>query len=197
MWTEIRPEKALYPHFRRWIDASFPQSEALKTDANRSVVFSEDVSKQGVEHGGLWSRPDLAAAVFAKGKYKPDWSALLYSFEVKTYSGLESSAVYEAFAHTRYVNYSYLCWQSPDALDEKSRRIIALCKEYGLGVVTCSNPKSLNSFQVRISAKYQEIDTQDFDDFIEQRFGTGIKRAISQWLSANGWNFPDETRGLT
>jgi len=195
MFTEVRPEAALYKPFNLWINAGFPRSGAMQSNPDHSMLFSEDVSQRGVEAGGLWSRPDLAAVVYSRGKYRPEWTAHLYSFELKTHSGLNVSAVYEAFAHTRYVNFSYLCWQTPDPENAQSKSIIDLCSEYGVGAITCFDPAKLSSFKVHLKANHSVTTTTDFDSFVSRRFRPETQIRISDWLASNGWRFPSENEG--
>jgi len=195
--ADIRSEEELYPLVRQWLESEFLSSGAVETHAKNRQIFTEDVSQQADGSGGLWSRPDLAAAVYSRARYVPSWAADLYSFEVKTRSGVTQSSVYEAFAHTRFVNYSYLVWQgnSPDATRKSG--ILELCSQFGLGAITMSDPGKLSSYSVEVVAARREITPSTFDAFIRERFSEQKKAAIRDWLAVNGWARTDsDDRGI-
>lgn len=185
--TFIRPEAALYPMVHKWLQSDFKSSPAVEASAANLVVFTDDVSEQATQTGGLWSQPDLAAAVFSKATYVPRWTADLYSFEVKTGDGISQTSVYEAFAHTRFVNFSYLIWQVLPDLRPVDLRIIALCESYGLGAVTTISPDDPTSYRIHLTARRKETPPFAFDQFVRERFKPQVKRAIEDWLSSNGW----------
>jgi hypothetical protein len=183
----VRPESALYPLVHRWLQADFKASEAMRAEARNAVTFTDNIAEQGTRHGGLWSQPDLAAVVYAKARYLPHWTADLYSFEVKTGDGIGQEAVYEAFAHTRFVNFSYLVWQVPIAQRDIDNRVLDLCQKFGLGALITPEPDDPRSYRVVHTPLRRETPPSTFDQFISERFSEQTKRAIQGWLSAAGW----------
>lgn len=171
----------------KWLNTQFTRSGALIDVSDQTQIFVSDISQQGIDEGGLWSRPDLAVVAYTRSKFIPSWHTSIYSFEVKTADGIDQSSVYEAFAHTRYVNYSYLVWQSPRSLSESGRRIVALCREFSIGAITAENPDDPYCYEVWCEAKRVNIDAPLGDSFITQRLPKGDKEQILNWLQRNGW----------
>lgn len=178
----IRPERKLYPLVMRWLNTQFRRSTALVDHTDRTQLFAVDISQQGIDDGGLWSRPDLAVIAYTRSKFIPYWTTSIYSFEIKTADGVNQFSVYESFAHTRYVNYSYLFWQALDELSESERRIVALCKEFEIGAITAEDPNNPNNYKVWCESKYRSINPSQFDSFITQRLSPEEQEKILNWL---------------
>ena len=182
----IQPETKLYPLVLAWLNSRFRVSGALPELTERSEIFASDISQVPSEEGGLWSRPDLAALVFTRGKYVPYWTFSLCSFEIKTAKGMNTSAIYEAFAHTRFAHYSILFWQSKQD-DAKLVEWLNLCSQFGLGAITAEEPNQPSSYVLHLQPKRTSVDNSTIDAFIGDRFNNEKKRRISGWLKAQGW----------
>lgn len=183
----VSPESALYPMVLRWVDTQLIASGLIEGRAQSTVVFSANVSQQAAGDGGLWSRPDLAAVVYTPARFLPSWQAELYSFEVKTFDGIGQAAVYEAFSHTRFANYSLLVWQDGPALSRNSELVIDLCRQYGVGALTASDPRIPHSYEVQVKPQYFVVSPTGFDSFVIERFPAAKRREIENWLAGNGW----------
>ena len=184
---EVKPEIKLYPHVLRWLHMDFRTSDALIGGDIQSTLFSADVSQKKSDIGGHWSRPDLATIAYRRGVFTPSWEASIYSFEVKCYSTINQAAVYEAVAHTRFVHYSYLLWQDEEMPNKQSWRIVDLCREFGIGVITTSAPNDVNTYRLRVRPKRNQITILESDKFIQERFPVEEQTRIKEWLSANDW----------
>lgn len=182
----IQPEKKLYPLVMNWVNSEFMVSGAMPGLTPRSQLFAANVSNVPHEGGGLWSRPDLAALVFTRAKFVPSWNTALCSFEVKTADGVSQASVYEAFAHTRFANYSFLIWQG-DPASSSVDRLVALCKEFGVGAIVTPAPAIPHSYKVLCAASPTDVDAATVDLFTSQRFSEGDQRRILKWLGSNGW----------
>lgn len=187
MLVEIKPERRLYPMVMRWLNLGFATSEALMNEGQRPTLFSADVSTKKAEVGGHWSRPDLATIAYRRGIFTPAWEASIYSFEVKCQSTVNQAAVYEAVAHTRFVHYSYLMWQEEDMPSPEKWQIVDLCREFGVGAITASDPKDENTYRLRAKPKRNQITISDTDGFIRERFPFEKQKEIKDWLSMSGW----------
>jgi hypothetical protein len=183
----VTPESALYPMVLRWIDTQLIASELIMGRTQSTVVFSADVSQQSAIEGGLWSRPDLAAVVYTPARFLPSWQPELYSFEVKTQNGINQAAVYEAFSHTRFVNYSILVWEDCPDLSNNSEMVIELCRQYGIGALTASDPRIPHSYTVHTKPQHFGISPTAFDNFVNERFPASKRDEIERWLAENGW----------
>lgn len=182
----VAPESSLYPLVLQWLRSDFRHSILAAGLGEHLQTFSADVSTKSGDAQGLWSRPDLATIVFSRGKFVPTWHTALFSFEVKTASGIGEAAVYEAFSHTRFAHYSVLVWQASENCS-KSAAITQLCEEYGIGAVTTEAPNVSNSYIVRAAPARTDVNLFAVDRFIEQRFGKHERQSIASWLRANGW----------
>lgn len=187
MLIEVKPERRLYPMVMRWLDLGFVTSEALMNVGQRPVLFSADVSTRKAEIGGHWSRPDLATIAYRRGTFTPAWEASIYSFEVKCASTVDQASVYEAVAHTRFVHYSYLLWQEEDMPSPEKWQIVDLCREFGVGAITASDPEDENSYRLRARPRRNQTTISETDCFIRERFPADQQRRIKNFLSKSGW----------
>ena len=183
--TSIRREIELYPYLKAWLLQDFKNSEPLRAYGRSVEIFVEDVSTAAGGPGGLWSQPDVAAVVYHRGRYVPAWHAELFSFEVKTSAGMNRSAVFEAFGHTRFVNYSFVFW--PTRASDANPDLLNLCEEIGVGVLIASDPMDLQTYQIMKSPRRFPSAPQDVDRFIMERFSDERKAAIEAWLDGRGW----------
>ena len=185
---EISLEKDLYDPVLNWLTTWFVHHEANALSGQMSEIFSANVSQVPAEdNGGLWSRPDLAAVVFSKGRFVPQWSWSLVTIEVKTAKNINEQAVYETIGHTRYSNYSFLFWQAGDKLGPKDRRIVELCSQYQVGAITSEHPEDAKSFRLRNMPARVSIEPHLVDGFIKARFPEFKQTQIEKWLSLHGW----------
>lgn len=185
-------ESDLYPPILRWLNGGFKRSNAYLSRSRTAMLFASNVSTAGVPDGGRWSRPDLAVISYEKARFIPAWAASIYSFEVKTYANINDDAVYEAFAHTRFVNYSYLIWQEELSLSAQSTRIVSLCSEYGIGAITFEDPLDNDTYKVRGAPKRYSLSASEFDHFVANRLKDQERASIESWLASQGWSFPNE-----
>lgn len=191
----IRPESALYPLVANWIHSHLRTSELSIGDYGNQQVFVADTSQAAAVEGGYWSRPDLAAALYYKPRFVPAWSTSLYTFEVKTADGINESSVYEAVAHRRYANYSILVWQTNNE-HAQTNQIVELCKQFGIGVLVANDPKNPHDYRVLNIAERSEINPIVIDRFIDNRFPTGERIRLENWLHKNGWHQHDREGSL-
>lgn len=185
MTNNCAREQDLYPFLSAWLLMELKSSKLLEQAGQSYQVFVQDVSYASADPGGLWSRPDLAAVVYRRGRFVPNWQTELFSFEVKTTNGLNDMAVYEAFAHTRFAHYTYLFWPVGD--DPADPKIVGLCKEFGIGILTARDPIDLQSYNMVLKAQRRDIDASLVDSFIAQRFTPDSQAAIESWLHGQGW----------
>lgn len=190
----VTSESALYPMVLAWVDTQLIASNLIAGRTQATVIFSANVSQQASQDGGLWSRPDLAAVVYTPASFLPNWQAQLFSFEVKTSSGIGQAAVYEAFSHTRFANYSILVWQDALEPSKNTEMVIDLCSQYGVGALTTANPTDPNSYKVRVKPQHFDISPTGFDSFVIERFPESKRREIQNWLASNGWGRNGEDR---
>lgn len=186
MAETYKTEKSLYLPLIAWVNNAMKKSPLLAPWGMGAEIFAQDISSVPSCEGGLWSRPDVAALVYTKGRYVPSWRCELFSFEVKSATGINETAVYEAFAHTRYAHYAYLYWHTGDR--EPEHKHIQLCKEFGIGAMTAGNPRDFSTYRVHATAQRRDIDLLSIDRFVEERFTASKKKQIAGWLDGQGWS---------
>ncbi len=182
----IKPERGLYPLVLNWLNSQFSSSALISSKSTTHQLFSSDTSQVAARDGGFWSRPDLAAMLYSRPRFVPQWSSALFTFEVKTAEGIAEASVYEAMAHRRYANYSVLVWQS-EPKTARTDRIVELCKEFGIGAVTAEDPANAHDYVVHVPAAKSEVDASVVDEFVDRRFPRNTRINIENWLAELGW----------
>ena len=141
-------------------------------------------STSGGATAGLWSRPDLCLVALWRYKYGLSWHFGLHSFEVKTQTGCDRRAVYEALNHASLVNYTHLVWHNPawDPSDRQCGDIHDRCTRHGVGLITINNPANVDTFFVRVPARYHETSGDAVDEFLETRLDPEDRQQLLEWI---------------
>jgi hypothetical protein len=134
---------------------------------------------------GLWSRPDLCLVAFWRYKYGINWHFSLHSFEVKTKVGCDRRAVYEALSHASMVNYTHLVWHNPawDPSDQQCGDMHERCMSHGVGLITIGNPANVDTFSIRVPARYHETSGDAVDEFLETRLDSEDREQLLEWIN--------------
>jgi hypothetical protein len=134
---------------------------------------------------GLWTRPDLAAALVTRYTYAPTPQLDLYGFELKMPGGCTVYAVHEALAHTAFVNFAYLVVLLPDpARSERENlsRMIEQAQKHGVGIIIVKDPADDEAYETVLAAERHSPKLKRIDDFITQRFDRANKLALRTWI---------------
>ncbi|WP_152485843.1 hypothetical protein [Euryhalocaulis caribicus] len=134
---------------------------------------------------GRWSQPDLIAAGYRSFQYLVPGKYLdIISFEVKTANNFDMTGVYEAAAHLRYVNYSYLIindeissWNKEDLESLKNE-----CERIGIGLIESIKPDDKECWEIHVKALFQTPDPQLADDFIRRNFSDKSLKQIAELI---------------
>lgn len=180
-------ESELYAGVQIYLDTVF--SEAIKPRSKRSVAISSITATAGPYASGTWSRPDLALVSIWYHRFSAMINLDLYGFEVKPVVASSITGVYEAYAHTRFVNYSYFVLQVP--VRPISLRppddVYAACAECGVGLITLAEASDTNSFRLHLKANRAMPDDGVIDNFIETRFSEADQNRILSVLPSKGF----------
>jgi hypothetical protein len=136
--------------------------------------------------GGTWTQPDVAAVAVSRRKFAATARIDILSFEVKTHAGANLVAVYEALAHARFVNLSYLVWNRPACICNdrpKYDAIAGACEIHGVGLVTVHNPGDRQTYAVRVAPSRSSVSEDALDEFVISRFSAGNQALITNALS--------------
>lgn len=135
--------------------------------------------------GGKWTRPDITLASYNIYRYVPGKQVELNTFEVKTYDGLDVTAVYEALAHRRAAHYSYVLAYVPDservALGPLLERLCADADDHGIGFVLMKGPKEYGTWNFEVQPTRHEPDPANVDNFIRTQTSDEFKDKILGW----------------
>jgi hypothetical protein len=181
--TELRNERDLEPHVEGFLWRRFPE-RFLDFDLRNYSLIVQNTAHGGIP-AGLWTRPDLAAAVVTRYTYAPVPQLDLYGFELKMAAGCTVYAVHEALAHTTFVNFAYLVIFLPDPTHserENLRRMMEQAQKHGVGIVIVKDPVNDESYDVVLAAQRQSPKRKRIDDFISQRFDRANQLALRTWV---------------
>lgn len=187
---EVRVEAALYAPTLNFISLAFGDHLRRRARSGRPWTFPAHVDHAPGTEEGRWTRPDLACLAIARGEFVPFWRADLHTFEVKTASGLNVTAVHEANAHGRLGQFAWLAFQAigPAAPDTNLfGDILGSASSVGVGVLSCTHPGDPSSWRVDQWPTRTNTDPAVADAFVRERFGPTSQEAIRRLLSEHGW----------
>ncbi|MDX2275150.1 MAG: hypothetical protein NW206_06835 [Hyphomonadaceae bacterium] len=191
MVEEVKVERDLYLATMRFVSVSFIARLRELSPLPNLQAFPSNTSLAAGAEGGQWTRPDVAALVLGRGRFVPHWRADLHTFEVKTASGLNETAVHEANAHGRFSNYAWLVFQAVGKScvesDLVARKITRLASHLGVGVIHFEDPESPHAWKIELWPKRTGTDASTADRFVAERFDHEMRVKISSNLRALGW----------
>jgi hypothetical protein len=147
----------------------------------------EITAVQGRRHtGGTWTRPDLVVVGLRIFPHLPGKYFDLFTFEVKTSSAIDVTAVYEALAHRRAATHSYVWLHVPAdrvaGLADVVEAVASEAKRFGIGVVVATDPNTYETWDVRVEAIRSEPDPEALNDFIAVQLSPSAKEEIVAWV---------------
>jgi hypothetical protein len=134
---------------------------------------------------GTWSVPDITLYACQTLKYIPGKILSLFSFEVKTKDNVGLTAVYEALAHTRFVNFSYLVvvgdpqeWTSNK--DGPYSQISAECFRHGIGLIIGDGKPSWDAYETVREGERFSPDFSRQDQYVARAFDEDGQEKINR-----------------
>jgi hypothetical protein len=173
-------ESDLYRPLVNYLDSGFYTDQRPKHGNLR--LIAQVVADVPAPAGGMWTQPDVAAVAVGRHKFAPSARIDILSFEVKTHRGANLAAVYEALAHARFVNLSYLVWNRPACVcsdREKYEAIATACSTYGVGLISVHNAADLMTYEIRVPPKRSSVSDDALDEFVISRFSDANQTLIS------------------
>jgi len=143
-------------------------------------LIAEVVAGAAAPAGGTWTQPDVAAVAVRRHKFAASACIDILSFEVKTHRGANLVSVYEALAHARFVNLSYLVWNRPACIcndREKYNTLTDACITHGVGLISVHNARDLRTYEIRVTPKRSLVSDDALDEFVITRF-SGANQAL-------------------
>jgi hypothetical protein len=172
-------ESSLYKPMLQVIDTEWsPQRGAEKVAAQITAFAGKK------DTGGTWSRPDITtvevrAFTFVAGRHLD-----VVTFEVKPVTAISVQGVYEALAHRRAANRSFLLLHVPlkdtVATVDDVERVCLAAREQGIGVIVANEPDDIRTWTERISAERVATDPEHIERFIANQLHDDKKSLVAQ-----------------
>jgi hypothetical protein len=135
--------------------------------------------------GGKWTRPDVTLASCNTYKFVPGKQVELKTFEIKTFDGLDITAVYEALAHRRAAHYSYVLACVPESeramLKSLLDRLCADADEHGVGFILVADASDYETWDFEVEPSRNDPEPADLDNFIRTQTSEPFKDRILSW----------------
>ncbi|HEX5999305.1 MAG TPA: hypothetical protein VFZ16_07895 [Hyphomicrobiaceae bacterium] len=179
-----RTESELYQPLVDFLHSDFYTAQRPKHGNLR--IVAQVVADVPAPAGGTWTRPDVAAVAVSRRKFAPIAHIDILSFEVKTHTGANLVSVYEALAHARFVNLSYLVWNRPACIcgdHPRYQGIKDACQSHGVGLITVHNPSDRRTYDVRAAPTRSSVSDDALDDFVISRFSERNQALITNALT--------------
>jgi hypothetical protein len=156
-------------------------------DYRYGEFHAEITAHQGrKDTGGKWTRPDITLATYDSYQFVPGKHFDVITFEVKTFDGLDVTAVYEALAHRRVAHYSFLLVHVPvhsrEALESALEDLTYQADDHGVGMVVFADPNDYKTWEFLVEADRNEPDPRDLNDFLDTQITESFKEKIRRWL---------------
>ncbi len=173
---QITSEINLYKPTIEYIEKVFRDHEGLIEEN----FIIEDTSAGGPATG-KWERPDITLISSRYYKYTNHRSIDIYSFEVKTQSSCDLTAVYEAHEQGLQTHYPYVVWSIPIGEPDKTKltQMIDSAQRNEVGLILLRN--RLEDSEIIVSATRRNPKHATIERFIEDRISSASQQAIADW----------------
>jgi len=136
---------------------------------------------------GRWSQPDIVSVGHRVFEYLiPSRYLDIISFEVKTEQNLDMTCVYEASAHLRYVNYSYLLVHGINGHSYKDKEFLEAirneCERQGVGLIFAESEHSADTWEIDTKPTFNIPEPEKADDFVRRNFSEKALRRIASMV---------------
>ena len=170
-----------------------PVADVLQKEWARDLRFRNHIveitARAGRrDTGGTWTRPDIVVAALRVFPHVPGKFFDLITFELKSLSGINVTAVFEALAHRRAATQAYVWLHVPSeaAQDELVssvlERIEDEAKRHGVGLIVAENPADYELWDITLRATRYEPDPEFLNEFIAQQISPLGREELAQWF---------------
>lgn len=179
--TTAKAEAQLYEPFQKAITSGYVKDNRIKR------FVSEITAQQGRRAtGGKWSRPDFTLIAVRTYSFTPGKRLEVITFEIKPSVETAFEGIYEALAHQLPAHRSYLAACTGGYADDDEipdQRIVQECSRLGIGYMTFSDPSDYDTYVIVNTAKLNERDPYDVDQFITTQITAENQAELREWLS--------------
>ena len=174
-WTEAQ----LMDPLGKYLNGKFKKELDLP---KKSVCIVQDTSRLGAK--GRWARPDYILAAAMRFSLVPGSQLDLHSFELKTETGVDNLAVYEALAQTRFTHFGHLVWHLPDKSVSETRlpEIEQQCEQHGVGLILMRNPSEPEECEILLDPVRKPTLAGIVDGFLESRLQNGQRKLLEDFV---------------
>lgn len=156
-----------------------PFTVLLRTNLARELLQSTGIppvwrvenTARGGPAAGQWSRPDIILACIRRYRSRATPELELYGFELKTHTGFDVTAVHQALAHTRYVNYSHVVVHCPsdEVWEHRLADVRYHAQKHGVGVIRLKTSLPDADYEVALFSEQFDPTPRSVDYFLEDR----------------------------
>jgi hypothetical protein len=175
-WTEAE----LMTPFGTYLSGAFKDGLDLSKD---SECIVQDTSKVGPT-SGRWARPDFIAVTAMRFSFLPGTQVDVHSFELKTETGADNLAVYEALAQTRFTNFGHLVWHLPTNSKAETRlpEIQEQCDAHGVGLIRMRDPNLAHAYEILLDPVRKPTLMGVVDGFLESRLNASHREKLAGFI---------------
>jgi hypothetical protein len=162
-----------------------PFTKGLDLPASAACVV-EDTSSVGPRRG-RWARPDFILVSAMKFDLMPGAQVDVHSFELKTESGANDLAVYEALAQTRFTHFGHLVWHLPEKSESEARlaEIEQQCVQHGVGLIRIYDPENAEACEILVDPVRKTTLPAIVDGFLERRLNKDQRKALVRAINGS------------
>lgn len=186
-------ETFYYKPLRRELELHWAERPKREYHRRQNFLRVLDTHHGGRARHGRWARPDLTVLGGKVLPYLPGKLLDVVTFEVKV--DLSVEGLYEALAHRRRANYSYVlyvypeCWEAADPTLHAT--IVTEANRQGLGVILVRQEDDFGLWQELIEPVRHEPDPQQLHDFLESQCNRdGCLKDLAEWLKREAFVLP-------
>ena len=175
-------EESLYEPIQKVLGAQWTKDYRLED------FVVEITAKQGRrETGGTWSRPDIVVISISLLKFVPGKFLDIHTFEVKPYTGIDVTAVYEALAHLRSSTKATVIFHVPAEIRKAEwfeKRLSDIKEEanrHGIGLILAEDVNNYDTWEVMLDPVRRDTDPIRLNEFISTQISAEAKHQLEKW----------------
>ena len=148
-------EESLYEPLQRVLRDQWTKDYRLED----YVVDQHHGQKVRRETGGTWSRPDIVVISISTLKFIPGSFLDIHTFEVKPYTSIDVTAVYEALAHLRSSTKASVIFHVPAEIRKEEwfqKRLSDIKEEanrHGIGLIFAEDVTEYDTWEVALGPR--------------------------------------------
>ena len=128
---------------------------------------------------------DIVVAALRVFPHVPGKFFDLVTFEIKTFDGIDVTAVFEALAHRRSATQAYVWFHVPtgkELREDLSGRIMEEARRNGVGLIQAAVADDYSSWEILLRAVRFEPDPEFLNEFISQQLPALARDELAQWF---------------